>query len=141
MSTGHLIDEALTQSIIGAFFRTYNRLGFGFLESICCAALERELRDRGHVVQREVSVSVWYKGRQVGCQKLDMLVDGRVIVEVKSAAILHRSATRQLYNYLRATDLRIGLFFHFGREPNFERVFCATGNRQSSPIDPAVESG
>lgn len=81
---GGLVEEELTRSIIGAFYEVYNTLGFGFLEHIYIMALERELRARGHHVDREVSVRVMYKGEQLSCQRLDMVVDGKVIVETKS---------------------------------------------------------
>jgi GxxExxY protein len=118
------VDEDLTYSIIGAFFDVYNALGFGFLEHLYVTALERELRERGHEVARELSVSVMYKGEELGTQRLDMVVDGKVVIEVKSTFELHRSATRQLYNYLRATKLELGFLFYFGRKPEFYRVTC-----------------
>lgn len=125
MPKGNLIDEQLTGSIIGAFYEVYNDLGYGFLEHLYCNALEQELRDRGHQVGREVGVSVYFKGRELGQQRLDMLVDGRVVVEVKSTLTLHRDPARQLFNYLRATNLNVGLFLHFGREANVQRVICS----------------
>ena len=84
MTTAHLIEEALTYSVIGAFFEVYNTLGFGFLEHLYVLALERELIVRGHRVRREVKVDVWYKGKILARQRLDMIVDDKLIVEVKS---------------------------------------------------------
>src|SRR3954469_9135258 len=100
MAAGNLAEERRTHSIIGAFFRSYNELGFGFLESICCDALQLELVARAHHVEREVKVPVWYRGERIGVQRVDMLVDRTVVIEVKSAAVLYRNPTRQLYNYL-----------------------------------------
>ena len=117
-----LLEEALTRSVIGAFFEVYNALGFGFLEHVYVMALERELRARGHEVAREVGVRIMYKGDQLGMQRLDMLVDDRLVVETKSTYELHRAATRQLYNYLRATSLEVGLLLHFGPKPAFYRL-------------------
>jgi GxxExxY protein len=125
-------EEALTHSIIGAFFEVYNTLGFGFLEHIYKMALERELRARGHRVAREVMVRVSYKGEELAPQRLDMIVDDKVVVETKAAARLDRSAARQLYNYLRATRLEIGLLFHFGPEPAFFGTTCRNIQRRSS---------
>ena len=122
MSRDELPDEDLTGSVIGAFFEVYNVLGYGFLEHLYVAALERELLARGHVVARELSVAVTYKGAPIGWQRLDLVVDERLVVEVKSTRILHPAATRQLYNYLHATRLRIGLLLHFGPEPQVHRV-------------------
>jgi GxxExxY protein len=124
MPDHHLIEERLTHSVIGAFFEVYNVLGFGFLEQIYVAALTRELRARGHRVAREVPVPVLYKGEQIGRQRLDLLVDGTLVVETKATHALHASAGRQVYNYLRGTGLGVGLLLHFGPEPRFHRVVC-----------------
>jgi GxxExxY protein len=132
---GKLIDEELTHCIIGAFFDVYNTLGFGFIEKIYVMALERELRARGHQVQREVSVTVMYKGEELSSQRLDMVVDGRIIIEIKSTLELQASARRQLYNYLKATNLDVGLLLHFGPTARFHREV------RSSPKQRSAESG
>jgi len=117
-----LIEEQLTQSVIGAFYEVYNALGFRYLEQVYTAALERELRVREHRVGREVWVPVHYKGEVISRQRIDMIVDERLVVEVKSTYDLHKSAPRQVYNYLRATRLQVGLLLHFGPEPAFYRL-------------------
>jgi GxxExxY protein len=117
-----LIEEGLTESIIGAFYAVYRKLGFGFLEHVYVLAMERELRARGHCVARELSVRITYDGEELCTQRIDMVVDGKVVVEIKSTYELHAAAQRQLYNYLRATNLEVGLLFHFGREPQFYRL-------------------
>jgi GxxExxY protein len=117
-----LIERQLTESVIGGFYAVYNSLGFGFLEQVYMAALERELRARGHVVGREVWVPVHYEGDEVARQRIDMVVDERLVVEAKSTLDLHKSARRQVYNYLRATRLEVGLLLHFGPEPAFYRL-------------------
>lgn len=124
MPPARLIDEQLTHSVIGAFFEVYNTLGFGFLEYLYVMAMERELRARGHSVSREVWVPVSYKGELLGKQRIDMVVDERLVVETKSTYDLHRAAPRQVYNYLRATRLDVGLLFHFGPEPKFYRLIA-----------------
>ena len=122
MSDHQLIEEYLTESVIGAFYEVYNTLGFGFLEQVYVTALERELRARDHVVAREVWVPVSYKGEEISRQRIDMIVDERLVVEAKSTHDLHKSAPRQVYNYLRATRLEVGLLLHFGPEPAFYRL-------------------
>jgi GxxExxY protein len=117
-----LIEERLTHSAIGAFFDVYNTLGFGFLELVYTIALERELVTRGHKVSREQWVPVVYKGEEICNQRLDMVVDGKLIIEIKATPDLPKTATRQLYNYLRVTTLSVGLLFHFGAEPRFYRL-------------------
>src|SRR6478672_11060550 len=103
MARGELIHERLTHSVIGAFFEVYNTLGFGFLEQVYLDALAIELREHGHVVDREVRVRVNYKGTDIGWQRLDMVVDRTLVVEVKSTIELHGSARRQLLSYLCGT--------------------------------------
>jgi GxxExxY protein len=117
-----LIEERLTHSVIGAFFHVYNTLGFGFLEHVYVMALERELLKRGHKVARELWVPVFYEGEELCKQRLDMVVDEKLVVETKSTLELSKTASHQLYNYLRATKLHVGLLFHFGPEPKFYRL-------------------
>ncbi|HEU4628386.1 MAG TPA: GxxExxY protein [Gemmatimonadaceae bacterium] len=109
--------------------------GFGFLEHVYVLALEYELLARGHRVAREVGVRVMYKGTELTTQRLDMLVDEKLVVEVKSTHDLHKAAPRQLYNYLRATNLELGLLFHFGPEPKSYRQVCR--NARVDPTHPA----
>ncbi len=126
-----LIEERLTHSAIGAFFEVYNTLGYGFLEHLYVRAMEAELRARGHRVAREVAVRVRYKGISLGVQRLDLIVDDSLVLEAKASSELHKAASRQLYNYLRATDLKVGLLLHFGPEPIFHRIICpAKGSNQ-----------
>ena len=120
-----LLHEMLTRSVIGGFYEVYNALGFGFLEHVYVMALERELLQRGHHVGREVSVRVSYKGHIIAIQRIDMIVDEQVVVETKAGAELSGAAQRQLLNYLRATNLEVGLLLHFGLEPRFHRLVCS----------------
>ena len=117
----HLLEGALTSAIIGAFFECYNRLEFGYLESVYRRALAVELQARGYRCAREGLIEVLYKGVCVGNYRYDLLVDQRVLVEVKSGDALASIAKRQLLNYLRGTGLEVGLLLHFGREPRFFR--------------------
>lgn len=134
MTHSELIEEALTRSVIGAFYEVYNALGFGFLEHVYSTALERELVRRGHEVVREHSVYVIYKGEQIATQRLDMIVDGKLVVESKSTQRLSPVASRQLYSYLRGTNLEVGLLLHFGPEPSFFRLIST--NKKKNPQDP-----
>jgi GxxExxY protein len=135
----HLIEEALTDSVIGAFYEVYNTLGFGFLEHIYIMALERELLGRGHHVAREVCVRVTYKGDELAQQRVDMVVDEKLVVETKSTYELHKAAPRQVFNYLRATNLEVGLLLHFGPQPSFFRLISS--NKRSASSAESASSG
>jgi GxxExxY protein len=108
----------------------YGTLGYGFLEHVYECALERELFERGHRVDRQLAVVIRYKGEELTSQRLDMVVDERVIVELKSTPDLRAAARRQLHNYLRATNFEVGLLLHFGPRPAFYRL--VSSNRSSS---------
>jgi len=129
MTGADLIEPDLSYAVIGAFFEVYNTLGYGFLEQLYVEALTLELRDRGHHIEREVPVAVRYKGRVIGKHRMDMVVDRRLIVEAKSSQQLPPFATRQILNYLRATDLRVGLLLPFGPEAKHHRVVCDRARR------------
>ena len=135
-----LVEERLTHSVIGAFFEVYNNLGYGFLEHVYVMALERELIARKHRVAREVAVQVFYKGDHLAEHRLDMIVDQKLVVETKSTHELHRSANRQVYNYLRSTNLEVGLLLHFGPEARFYRLVhrkkTTDPSNQENPLHP-----
>lgn len=94
--------------------------------------MERELRDRNHQVGREVAVPLYYKVHELCTYKLDMLVDDKLIIEIKSSAELPKTAVRQLHNYLHATDYEVGLLLHFGPEPKFYRQ-CVLNKKNAVP--------
>jgi GxxExxY protein len=140
MGIARLIYHDVTESIIGAFYDAYNELRFGYLESAYAAALSELLRERGHTVEREVSVPVYFHGKEITKHRLDMVVDAKVIVEIKSTEVLHPSAHRQLMSYLKSTKLDVGLLLHFGPEAWFYRAVTTkklrARNDQPDPADP-----
>jgi GxxExxY protein len=119
-----LLHEKITRAIIDVFYIVYNKLGFGFLETVYCNALALELRRRGHKVDREVVVPVLYDGRKIANYRIDFVVDDVVVVEVKSTELLNPNAHRQLVNGLHATPLEVGLLLHFGPRPKHYRVIA-----------------
>lgn len=112
----------VTDQILAAFYEVHRALGFGFVESVYSAALERNLLARGLSVAREVAVNVHYDGAPIAFQRLDFVVNDLVVVELKATATLLPYAERQLLNYLRATNLEVGLLLHFGMKASFKRV-------------------
>ena len=116
-----LVERELCYSIVGAFFEVYNYFGCGLSESVYSGAMECALTDRGHRVAREVVVEVRFKGRHVGWQRLDMIVDGRVIVENKATERLPAFAEQQITSYLRASPIKVGLILHLGPRAEYKR--------------------
>jgi GxxExxY protein len=119
---GPMIEATLTRSVIGVFHNVHQTLGFGFREYIYALALERDLAVKGHRVDREVPVTVHYRGEPLARQTLDMVIDEKLVLEIKATERLHADATTQLFGYLCATNLEVGLLFHFGREAKVHRV-------------------
>jgi GxxExxY protein len=128
---GELLEAERVRSIVAAFFTVFNYYGGGGMcEAAYIGALEHELTLRGHKVDREVSVPVYYKGKLVARQRLDMVVDDRVIVECK-ATERPSSARAQLIGYLRATIFQVGVLLHFGPHPKFYRFVDSIKKRPS----------
>ena len=120
-----LVDRELTESVVGAFYEVYNELRYGLLENLYSEALARELKRRGHGVAREVRVQIYYKGEVIGLQRIDMIVDTRLVVEVKSTHDLSKSSHRQVLSYLRGSRLQLALLLHFGPDAKFYRIISS----------------
>ena len=109
-----MTDDELTGKILGACFKVHTVLGIGLMERVYQVALAYELRKQGLTVEMEVPVPVHYEGvkLEVGF-RLDMLVERRVILELKAVDAIHPAHKKQLTNYLRLTGLRVGLLLNF----------------------------
>ena len=129
-----LFEEALTRQIIGAFYNVYNALGYGFLESVYGSALAYEIAARGLHVVREAGAEVRYKGQVVGTFRADLVVESRVVVELKACRKLDSAHPAQVMNYLRATDLEVGLLLHFGPRPSFQRFIASNDHRGARKV-------
>jgi GxxExxY protein len=112
----------ITQKVIGVFFDVFNELGHGFLESVYEKSLELALNAIGIDVRRRIEIPVWFRRTQVGGFEADMLVEGCVLLELKAVRRLDSSHEAQLLNYLRATDIEVGLLLNFGLKPEFKRL-------------------
>ena len=108
--------EEVTREIIGAAFEVYKVFGYGFLEKVYENAMIIELRLRGVKVESQKPIRVSYKGEPVGEYIADMLVDEKVIVELKAEKEYNRKHEAQLINYLKATKLKVGLLINFGED-------------------------
>jgi GxxExxY protein len=128
-SRRHVLHRDLGYRIINAFFEVYNALGPGFLESVYAKALMVALRKRGIEVAIEVPIQVFFDGHVVGTHRLDMLVEKRVVIELKSTETLPKTALRQTRSYLAAANLELGIILHFGPEAKYHRVIANKRSR------------
>jgi GxxExxY protein len=122
--------EQLTGNIINAFYKVYNTLGAGFLEKVYENALLLELRNRGIKCMPQQQVKVHYEGLQVGFYVADIIVEDILIIEIKAAESICEQHEYQLINYLRATDLQLGLLLNFGKSPQFKRKIVSSKQRK-----------
>ncbi len=113
--------RSLTEKIIGIFYAVYNKLGYGFLEKVYENAMVIECEKEGIPVAAQAPISVLYDGKIIGEYFADLLVDDRVIVEIKASKILAPENEAQLLNYLKATKIEVGLLLNFGPKPQVKR--------------------
>ena len=116
-----LLHEDITNKIIKAFYRVYNELGFGFLEKVYENALFIELMDMGLYCEKQQPIKVYYAEQLVGEYFADIIVNDCVVVELKAAAAIVEVHELQLINYLKATEIEVGLLLNFGEKPEFKR--------------------
>jgi len=125
-----MIYQELTKQIIGAFFKVNNHLGYGFLEKVYEYSMVLELRSLGLKVEKQKSIKVYYKGKEVGDYYADLIVNNSIIVEIKTADKLCVEHEYQLVNYLRATNIEIGLLMNFGKKAEFKRKIYSNNKNQ-----------
>lgn len=126
-----MLHKDLTSTIINAFYAVYNQLGYGFLEKVYKNALSHELAMREIHVQQQVPIAVTYDQIVVGEYFADMLVDNKVILELKVAESISEGHKAQLINYLKATDIEVGLVLNFGPKPTFSRRIFTKNSKNS----------
>ena len=111
----------VTDIILKSFYEVYNELGDGFLESVYENALFIVLSGYGLAVERQKSISVNFRNQVIGEFKPDLIVNGNIIIELKAVHTLDLAHEAQLINYLKATNIEVGLLLNFGRKPQFKR--------------------
>ena len=111
----------ITGKIIKSFYKIYNNLGYGFLEKVYENALFIELKNDGFFVEKQKQIKVFYNEIEVGNYFADLVVNNTIIVELKASESLCEEHEYQLINYLKATELEIGLLLNFGKKPEFKR--------------------
>jgi GxxExxY protein len=120
----------ITKAIIGVFYEVYNELGHGFLESVYESSLEIALKSAGLLVRRQIEIPVWFRKHKVGDFSADMLVNQCVLIELKGIRTLDLAHQAQLLNYLRATEIEVGLLINFGLKPEFKRLVYDNPGKQ-----------
>ena len=115
------LHQDITEIIIKAFYNVYNELGYGFLEKVYENALMIELKSLGLKCEKQKPISVSFKGYNVGEYFADIIVENKVIIELKAAEGLVEEHEAQLLNYLRATEIEVGLLLNFGKKPQLKR--------------------
>lgn len=116
-----LLHKEITDKIINAFYTVYRSLGYGFLEKVYENAMFIELKKCGLRVIKQQPVEVYYDDCKVGEYYADLLVEDKVIVELKAAEEICEAHEYQLLNYLKATRVEVGLLMNFGRRAHFKR--------------------
>ena len=111
----------ISDAVICCFYTVYNTLGYGFLEKVYENALAYELTKRGIIVLRQHPINVFYDGTSVGNYFADLVVQDSIIVEVKATKCLLVEHEAQILNYLKATQIEVGLLLNFGPKPEFRR--------------------
>lgn len=111
----------ITEKIIKAFYKVYNTLGYGFLENVYENAMHIELKELWYSVTKQEAIKVYFNERIVGSYFADLCVESKVIIELKATENPCEEHECQLINYLKATEIEVGLLLNFGRKPEVKR--------------------
>ncbi len=125
-----MLNSDITEKIIKAFYNVYNSLGFGFLEKVYENSMKIELKKMGLKVESQKNIKVHYLGYEVGDYYADLVVNDLVIVELKAGDALCEEHEAQLINYLRATNIEVGILFNFGKLAEFRRKIFMNENKK-----------
>ncbi len=129
-----LLHKDITDKIIKCFYEVYNILGYGFLEKVYESSLYNELISCGLSCERQKKIDVFYKGRLVGEYYADIIAEQKVIIELKAAEAICEEHEFQLINYLKATNIEVGLLLNFGKKPEIRRkIFTNDRKLNSNP--------
>ena len=118
----NLLHKSITDVILKVYYEVYNELGYGFLEKVYQNAMYFELKSLGYKVEAQQQIKVYFKRQLVGEYYSDLLVEDKVIVELKATELLMNVHVAQIMNYLKATPIEVGILLNFGEEPEFKRI-------------------
>jgi len=119
----------ITQLIINAYYNVYNNLGCAFLEKVYENSMLIELKKLGLYCERQKPIEVYYDEQKVGQYFADIIVNDSVIIEIKAAEGLIEEHECQLINYLKATEIEVGILLNFGKETQFKRKVFSNTNK------------
>jgi GxxExxY protein len=125
-----MINQEKTSLILKCYYKVYNTLGFGFLEKVYENALFLEMTNMGMNCRKQVPINVFYNGEEVGNYFADIIVDDDIIIELKAAESLCEEHDHQLINYLKATNIEVGLLLNFGLKPEFRRKVFSNNRKK-----------
>lgn len=129
------MDRKYTYRILGCIYEVYNQLGPGLLESIYEAAMIKELRDNGFDVKSQVQIPVYYKGVAI-CPdlRLDLIIDNRIILELKSVVEYRKLFEKQLYTYLRLTNCEMGYVVNFNTDDIVNEIHAVVNTHYNKSL-------
>jgi len=130
-----LLHGDLTEELIGVFYHVYNQLGYGFPEKVYHRAMLLSLKKEGWKVESEKRISVFFEGENVGDYFADLVVEDKVIIELKSVEQIIKEHEIQLMNYLRSTEIEVGLLFNFGKSAEFKRKYFTNDKKKIRNYD------
>lgn len=116
-----LLEKELSEKVLEGFFDVYSTLGDGFLEAVYANAMLKRLHAAGLAVEREATVKVYYRGQCVGHYRADLLVEEKILLELKALPQIGARERAQILNYLKASEIQVGFILNFGPRPHFQR--------------------
>jgi GxxExxY protein len=132
-----LLHGDVTDAILQVYYQARHEFGHGFLEILCQRVMVMALRQAGLQVAEATPCAVHFRGEKIGHLIFDIIVNGVVLIEVKSCAGIEPRHQAQVINYLRASELEVGLLLNFGPKPEFERIIFTNARKHLAPEPPS----
>jgi GxxExxY protein len=126
-----LLHQRITDAVLKVYYDVYNQLGYGFLEKVYQNAMYFELKKLGYEVEAQKEIKVYLNGQLLGEYYADLLVEDKVIIELKACEVLMNVHIAQLMNYLKATKIEVGLLLNFGEEAEFKRIIYTNDKKKN----------
>lgn len=126
-----LLHQKITDSVLKVYYDVYNSLGYGFLEKVYQNAMYFELKNAGYKVEAQKPIKVYLRNQLIGEYYADLLIEDKVIIELKACEVLMNVHIAQLMNYLKATEVEVGLLLNFGEEAEFKRIIYTNDRKKN----------